>query len=104
MNRALVLLLCGLWPMLAAAVESQYVERTFRATGRWEDGQLRAESVQLRDPYDSARRGQVTGRIHRHAPDRQEFSIGPATITYDSSTSFDRMTASQLRDGLPVRV
>jgi hypothetical protein len=103
-KRAALLLVCVLGPVLAAATDSQYVEQTFRATGRWENGQLRAESVQLRDPYDSARRGQVTGRIHSHAPGRQEFSIGPATIAYDANTTFDRMTLGQLRDGSTVRV
>ena len=102
-RRLLALLFCGL-PLMVAAAETQYVERTFRATGRWQNGELVAESVQLREPYDSARRGQITGRIRRHLADRQEFSIGPAAIRYAASTRFEKMTARELRDGLSVRV
>ena len=96
--------LIGAMPCAVSATEAQYVERTFRATGRWQDGELVAESVQLREPYDSARRGQVTGRIRRLSVDRQEFSIGPAVIRYDSKTRFEKISARDLRDGLSVRI
>ena len=104
MMRAALLLLGVLCCTVANATDAQYVEQTFRATGRWEDGRLRAEGVQLRDSYDSARRGQLTGRIHNHAPGRQTFDIGPATIAYDTTTTFDKMTLRDLRDGVSVRV
>lgn len=93
-------------PACAAALAdgTQYVERTFRATGRWIDGQLVADSVQLREPYASARKGEVVGRLRNLRPPRQRFSVGPTVIEWNAHTRFEKIQPAALRDGMSIRV
>lgn len=102
--RAILGALLALAAVAAVADETQYVDRTFRATGRWENGELVTESVQLREPYDSARTGQIVGRIRRVTPASQRFAIGPASVTWTDRTKFQKLSARELREGLSVRV
>lgn len=91
-------------PALAATGVSGWVERTFRVTGTWDGDTVRAAAVQLREPYDDARRVQVTARLDEVDPKRRTFGIGPLPARWVAETKFERLRESDLHDGRTVRV
>lgn len=95
---ALVLACTALAPQ-AMAAGGGYLEQTFRVTGRWEEGHLVAERVQLREPQADARRGQVSGRIDGVDQEARRFSVGLVQVGWDASTRFEGLVASELAAG-----
>lgn len=93
------------WPALASELGAgEWVARTFRATGRWDGGLLRAESVQLREHFEDGARVQVTARIGKPDTRRSRFALGPWTVEWTPTTRFERLEAAGLREGRTLRV
>lgn len=103
-----VLLLVALGgPVLAPGSElgsATWVQRTFRATGRWDGGALLAESMQLRDAFDTADRLQLSGRISRIDARSKRFSLGPWRVQWSDATRFERLSGVSITEGRSLRV
>ncbi len=106
---ARLLLLAILAPGAMPAVGSElgagaWVQRTFRATGRWDGEVLQAESMQLRESYDEVERLQVSARIEAADARRRRFRLGPVRVEWTEATRLERLEPGQLVDGRAVRV
>lgn len=101
---AALILLVGASSAHAASGVDGWVERTFRVTGSWDGDTVRASALQLREPYDDARRVQVTARAGEVDERRQTFAVGPLPARWSSATKFERVSVAALRDGRTVRV
>lgn len=104
---ALLALVAPLLPRAALASglgADAWVDRSFRATGRWDGSVLRAESLQLREHADDGSRVQVTARVAKPDPRRRRFALGPWTVEWTADTRFDRLDASGLAEGRTLRV
>lgn len=103
----LALATTALPPRAAEASElgaGEWVDRTFRATGRWDGAVLRAESLQLREHAEDGNRVQVTARLAKPDARRRRFGLGPWTVEWNADTRFDRVDVAGLRDGRTLRV
>lgn len=81
-----------------------YSGKTFRATGVWLNGTLRASRIQLRDQEKDASQGQITGQIERLDMVLMTFAIGPFMVEWSDKTQFKEITAAALKSGSTVRV
>jgi alginate production protein len=101
----LAAVLSGASPASASELgASAWVQRTFRATGRWDGEVLQAESIQLRESYDEVERLQVSGRVTAQDARRRRFRLGPVRVEWAESTRLERLEPAQIVDGRAVRV
>lgn len=88
----------------AAQPGDAYLGGRFRVTGQWDGTRLRAERVDLREPGEGPRHGQVTGRIEKVDPRLRSLTIGPFDIVWSDGTRFEGVNPQELWPGAALRV
>jgi len=87
---------------IGASAADRYDGETFRVTGAWADGILRANRIQLRE--QDSDKAQVAGVVSTSDIARQTLRIGPVEVHWSSATQLEGMSGSDLAPGRVVRV
>ncbi len=102
--RKLAWAVCASAGWIAGAAADNFEHKWFKITGYWNGRELRADRLQLRDPYRRPNRGQVSGRVDRVDRDGRWFRIGPYRIVWTDETEFKDIAPHRLRVGVTLKV
>jgi hypothetical protein len=79
-------------------------DQRLKVSGTWDGEILTATRVQERDAGKDASHGQVEGAIGAVDSTEHSMKIGPLTVTWTEATTFDGLSAEELRSGVVVEV
>ncbi len=103
MLRHVALLFLVALPWTCARADS-YVGNWFRLSGLWTGSELAVESIDWREPYKEASRGQIQGALDRIDAARRLLEMGPFRIEWSQATRFEGVAAGELKPGDSLRV